>query len=84
MTERDDLIRLASANSFADINLRWALITARLNSGMTVEQMAEKIGWERADVRYFESMDNDPTLSEIRTYALALGLRISHTVESAQ
>lgn len=57
------------------------LIEARIKSGLSQEALAEKLGVSQAAVSKFERLGNDPRLSTIRRYALALGALVRHQVD---
>lgn len=49
------------------------LVDARVRSGMTVAEVAERIGVTEDVVNAFEHYDADPSFSQVRRYALAAG-----------
>jgi transcriptional regulator with XRE-family HTH domain len=77
---REELIELATALAAADEALRRALIDARRDAGLSQRDVAELLGIKQSSVAAFERHDNDPRLSTIRRYALAVGARIDHRV----
>lgn len=77
---REELIELATRLAASDSDLRWALIQARKRAGFTQSDLAEVLGVSQPAVAQIESMGNDPRLSTLRRYALAVGAMISHQV----
>lgn len=76
----DQLVALAADLAEADDRMRAALIRARKAAGLTQADVAESLGIKQSSVASFERHDNDPRLSTIRRYALAVGARIEHRV----
>lgn len=58
------------------------LVKARRSRGLSVEEVAERIGATVAEVQSFESSDSDPEMSFVRRYALAVGATIDYRVET--
>jgi DNA-binding XRE family transcriptional regulator len=81
--ELEELIELATALAAADETMRRALINARNAAGMTQKDVAELLGIKQSSIAAFERHDNDPKLSTIRRYALAVGARVDHRVCTA-
>lgn len=81
--DSDPLSRLAGDLVDGDMRLIERLIEMRHKSGMTQADVAEALGRSQASVANFERLGNDPRLSTIRRYAMAIGARISHDVDSA-
>jgi transcriptional regulator with XRE-family HTH domain len=52
----------------------------RMARGLSVETVAERMGVAVETVRDFERYDTDPTLSQLRRYAHAIGALVSHDV----
>ncbi|MFE5293009.1 helix-turn-helix domain-containing protein [Isoptericola sp. NPDC056618] len=77
---REELIELATALAAADETMRRALINARVSAGLSQRQVAELLGIKQSSVASFERHDNDPRLSTIRRYALAVGAQVDHRV----
>lgn len=77
---REELVDFATRLAAADSDLRWALIQARKRAGFTQADLAEVLGISQPAVAQIESMGNDPRLSTLRRYALAVGAMISHQV----
>ncbi|MFE6966972.1 helix-turn-helix domain-containing protein [Agromyces sp. NPDC057679] len=80
--QADPISELADHLVDQDTAMHSALVRARVASGLTVEQVAERMGVSVDTVRQFERYDADPNLSTIRRYALAVGARVSHTVNA--
>lgn len=74
------LIELATENASADNDMRWALIQARKEAGLSQRELADYLGVKQATISRFESPDNDPRLSTIRRYATAVGALVAHRV----
>jgi transcriptional regulator with XRE-family HTH domain len=77
---REELIELATALAAADETMRRALIDARRAAGLSQQDVASLLGIKQASVASFERHENDPKLSTIRRYALAVGARVDHRV----
>jgi DNA-binding XRE family transcriptional regulator len=71
---------LAVALAEADEELLYSLIEMRRNSGIRQRELAGKLGIAQSSVAAFERHDNDPRLSTIRRYALAVGAVVEHVV----
>lgn len=57
---------------------RWQLVRVRLHSGLTVEQVAERMGIGPTQVvDQIERPESDPHLSTLRRYARAVGALVS-------
>lgn len=50
------------------------------STGLTVQDVADRMGVSAGQVLALESGESDPTLSQIRRYALAVGARLKFTV----
>lgn len=72
--------RLAAALAESDEMLRAALVQARLDAGLSQQQLADIMGVSQPTVAGFERYDNDPRLSTLRRYAHALGVAVEHRV----
>ena len=81
--DSDPLSRLAGDLVDEDMRLIERLIEMRRESGMTQAAVAEALGRSQASVANFERLGNDPRLSTIRRYAMAVGARITHDVDPA-
>lgn len=64
----------------ADERLLDDLIKRRLDSGLTVPQVAERIGVSETTVAKLENGERDPRLSLLRLYALAVRAEVRHSV----
>jgi len=78
---REELVSEATKLHKANNDLLWSLIQARQDAGYTQAELAEILGVTQPTVAKFESEDNDPRLSTITRYALAVGVKVSHQVE---
>lgn len=78
------LIELATENAAADNDMRWALIQARRDAGLTQRELADYLGVKQATISSFERPENDPRLSTIRRYATAVGALIAHHVTTEE
>lgn len=78
----DEVVAHAADQAEADDRLRYDLIRARKQSGLTQSQVAEIVGVTQPTVAAFEHHENDPRLSTLRRYAVAVGVTITHDVES--
>lgn len=74
---------LATALAEADEEMLYALIEFRHTAGLRQRDVARSLGIAQSSVAAFERHDNDPRLSTIRRYALAVGASIEHTVRPA-
>jgi len=77
----DPQVVLAAALVRADIELLRALIDRRERAGLTQQDVADRLGIAQPSVAKFERYDNDPKLSTIRRYALAVGALVNHSVD---
>lgn len=75
--------RLAAGLALADQELRVALVQARHDACMSQQDVATALGISQAAVSQFERYDNDPRLSTVRRYALAVGAAVAHKVDGA-
>lgn len=64
-----------------DRDLIRRLVLLRKKAGLTQQQVADRLGVSQPTVQSFERAGNDPRLSTIRRYALAIQVRITHQVE---
>ena len=76
----DELVEHSARLTQADDEMRWALIQARKEAGLSQRDVAEMMGVKQPTVAAFESQDNDPRLSTLRRYALAVGASVEHRV----
>lgn len=65
-----------------DANFLSSLVRLRKERGMTQEVVAERMNVSQPAVAAFERAENDPKLSTIRRYAMAVGLLVEHIVET--
>lgn len=73
---------LAYELALADINLIHDLKAARIQQGISEEELARRLGISVDFVRIFESnQQRGVELATVRRYAHALGVRVTHTVE---
>lgn len=68
----------------ADSALIDELIALRKEAGLSQAGLAELIGVSQPTVHAFERSGNDPRLSTIRRYALAVGARVTHAVSKSR
>jgi len=76
----EQLVELAAQLAEADQRLRYQLVKARRDAGLSQRDVADALGIKQSSVAAFERHDNDPRLSTIRRYALAVGVRVQHRV----
>lgn len=76
----DPKIQLAAKLLSADEKLMSELIACRNAHGWSQEELGNRMGVSQASISAFERYDNDPRLSTIRRYALAVGARVQHRV----
>lgn len=74
----EQLVRRAEHLFEQDTQLMNALVARRKEIGLSQKDVAERLGWEQADVRDFEVYWYDPPLSEIRRYALVVDMQVDH------
>jgi len=72
--------RRAAALAEADEMLHASLVRARIDAGLTQQQVAQLMGVSQPTIAGFERYDNDSKLSTIRRYAHAVGVAIEHRV----
>lgn len=73
-----------AAAEAADVSLRWHLSQVRRAHGLTLEEVADRMGVDVARVVLeVESVRSDPTLSILRRYAHAVGAIVSREVFEA-
>ncbi|MBT2265905.1 helix-turn-helix domain-containing protein [Rhodococcus erythropolis] len=77
MTPSRMLARKLSDN---ELELKGRLVKARINAGMSVEDVARKLGVEPAVVEGLEASDADLLLSELRHYAYAVNALVHFDV----
>lgn len=79
----DGLVEAAARLAQSDDEMRWALIQARKDVGLSQRELAEVIGVKQSTIAAFESQENDPRLSTHRRYALAVGASLDHRVQTS-
>lgn len=79
----DQMVELATWLAEQDEAMLYQLIQARKSAGLSQRDVAEALGIKQSSVASFERHDNDPRLSTIRRYALAVDAVVSHKVEAA-
>lgn len=82
MPELDDHLTemMQAAGEAHDLLLRWQLVRVRLRNGLTIQTVAERLGWSVEDVIEIESVGADPYLSHLRRYAQAVGALMTREV----
>ena len=78
----DELVEHSARLAQADDEMRWALIQARRRP-LSQRDVADVMGVEQSAVAAFESQDDDPRLSTLRRYALAVGASVEHRVTTS-
>jgi len=60
-------------------DIKKKLINARLNTGLTQDEIAQKIGTSKSSISRLESLNNTfmPNIGTLMKYAEALGLKLS-------
>lgn len=76
--------KLASLLVREDHDLLDELRQIRRRSGLTQREVADRLGVVQETVSAFERLGNDPRLSSIRRYALAVGALVTHNVRPYQ
>jgi transcriptional regulator with XRE-family HTH domain len=79
----DDLVAAATQLAQADEHMRYLLVRARKDAELSQRDVARALGIKQSSVAAFERHDNDPRLSTIRRYALAVGAKVEHRVTCA-
>lgn len=79
----DELVEHSARLAQADDEMRWALIQARKEAGLSQRDVADMMGVRQPTIAAFESQDNDPRLSTLRRYALAVGASVEHRVTTS-
>lgn len=72
--------RLARLLVDQDSEFLYQLHEERQQSGLSPQDVADRAGWPLHQVHEFERYDADPTLSEIRRYAYAIGVSYEHNL----
>lgn len=75
-----ELDRRADQLVRSDENLLLSLKQSRLRSGLSIETVAERMSVPAEVVEEFEKYYADPPLSQIRRYAMAVNLEVSHSM----
>jgi DNA-binding XRE family transcriptional regulator len=75
--------KLARKMAHENYNLLFGLIEHRIAAGLTQQDVANSLGISQQAVAKFESMDNDPRLSTISQYALAINALVTHKISDA-
>ena len=78
----DELVEHSARLAQADDEMRWALIQARKEAGLSQRDVADMMGVRQPTIAAFESQDND-RLSTLRRYALAVGASVEHRVTTS-
>jgi transcriptional regulator with XRE-family HTH domain len=80
--DRQDPVQdLAVRLTEADTSLVRDLVAFRKAAGLTQDEVAKRMGRSQSVVSDIESMENDPRLSTLRRYALAIGALVTHVVD---
>lgn len=66
--------KLAQRLAKEEMELMGALVEHRVSSGLTYADVANRLSWSERTVAEFESGTINPTLSQIRSYCLAVGI----------
>ena len=77
---REHLIRHADSLVQSDTHYLDQLVAIRKSSGLSITELADRMGVSKDTVVRFERYDANPKLSTIRRYALAVGAIVRHTV----
>ena len=79
----EEFDKIADSNIRSFYNMKTGLVRRR-QSLCPIEQVAEELGKTPKEMAEFEAYYSDPTLSQICTYALALGMKIHVEVEDCK
>jgi hypothetical protein len=75
---REVLEERATRLAHEDYALKYVLVDERVKQGITQEDVGHALGWPLDEVREFEAYWSDPTMSQIRRYALAVNMSVRH------
>lgn len=71
---------LARKLADAELDLKEALVRARIEAGLSQTDLAELMGVNRSTVSRMERLDSNPRLSDIRQYAFWVGAEIDYRI----
>lgn len=74
--------RLAAALADSYLIFKDALREERERNGLTVDDVADRLGVDPDIVHFIESHESDPTFGELHDYLVASELKVAHTVRS--
>lgn len=80
----EQLLAAAEQLAEADETLMYELVQARKAAKLSQRDVADLLGVKQSTIAAFERHDNDPKLSTIRRYAVAVGAAIQHRVITQQ
>lgn len=83
MPDDSELANLADHLAEQHYQLLYELVRLRGTRGLSLEEVADRMGVSTEEAASFERYWADPNLSVIRRYAMAVGARIEHTVTLA-
>lgn len=81
LTERDRIKELAFHNAMQFLELKDGLIATRIEQGQTQKEVGMLLGKGQSAIAHFEDEGNDPRLSTLASYALAVGARVTVKIE---
>ena len=71
---------VADFQASEDLGVLAAMVRFRRESGLTITEVAERIGEPRERVVQFEADEMDPPMSFLRRYSIAIGARVVHEI----
>lgn len=80
----DALVERSTYLAEQDFSLITALVNARKAQGLSQTEVEERLNWPPGRCYDFEVYWADPPLSEIRRYALAVNMKVTHTAEQLE
>jgi DNA-binding XRE family transcriptional regulator len=81
MLDKKQLHKVASHNAGSWIDFHASLVDLRIEKGMTQAEVAQILGISQPAVSQFEKVTSIPHVGTVLAYALAIGAKLSFTVE---
>lgn len=83
LSDLSELERRAFDQAESSASMLYELVEIRRASGLTRAEVGKRMGISKASVAKFEAYYNDPKLSTIKRYALAVGATVTFKTEIA-
>lgn len=80
MTDRKAILQKAMEQVGSDVDFIHALAKRREELGLSQQDVATRAGWPLGTVQDIESLKRDPTLGELRRFALAIRASVKHNI----